>query len=67
MTMAARAAERTPCSPAIDAGNAGASPPPTDQRGSPFVRIFGSEVDMGAYERQDSPDALFSDRFEELP
>lgn len=56
-----------PGSPAIDAGNAGASPPPTDQRGSPFVRIFGSEVDMGAYERQDFPDAVFSDRFEESP
>jgi len=51
-------------SPAIDAGDAAATAPSTDQRGSPFVRIFGSEVDMGAYERQDFPDAIFSDRFE---
>jgi len=51
-------------SPAVDAGDAAATAPSTDQRGSPFVRIFGSEVDMGAYERQSFPDAIFSDRFE---
>ena len=51
-------------SPAIDAGAAAETAPSTDQRGSPFVRIFGSEVDMGAYERQELPDAIFSDRFE---
>ena len=51
-------------SPAVDAGDAAATAPSTDQRGSPFVRIFGSEVDMGGYERQYFPDAIFSDRFE---
>lgn len=51
-------------SPALDAGDAAATAPSTDQRGSPFVRIFGSEVDMGAYERQEFLDAIFSDRFE---
>ncbi len=41
-------------SPAIDAGDpAIASPPATDQRGAPFVRIFGAAIDIGAYERQD--------------
>ena len=46
-------------SPAIDAGNAAFSPPPTnDQRGAPFVRVFdgdgagGARIDIGAYERQ---------------
>ena len=51
-------------SPAVDAGDAAATAPSTDQRGGPFVRIVGSEVDMGAYERQEFLDAIFSDRFE---
>ena len=40
-------------SPAIDAGNnAQAMGMTTDQRGSPFVRIFNTTVDIGAYEVQ---------------
>jgi len=39
-------------SPAIDMGDASFSPPPDfDQRGDPFARVFGSRIDMGAYER----------------
>jgi CSLREA domain-containing protein len=34
---------------AVDAAN-GSSPLTTDQRGNPFVRIFDTTVDMGAYE-----------------
>ena len=37
-----------PGSPAIDAGNNGASPGPTDQRG--FPRIINGVIDIGAYE-----------------
>ena len=46
-------------SAAIDTGQAGIpSPPATDQRDEPFVRIFdgngtgGAQIDIGAYERQ---------------
>lgn len=46
-------------SPAIDAGSAADAVDPntsatltSDQRGAPFVRTFGTEVDMGACERQ---------------
>jgi hypothetical protein len=42
-----------PGSPAIDAGNNGASPGPTDQRG--FPRIAGGTIDIGAYELQALP------------
>lgn len=42
-----------PGSPAIDAGDAGFSPPPgVDQRGASFVRVFAGRIDMGAYEAQ---------------
>jgi CSLREA domain-containing protein len=42
-----------PGSPAIDAGvPALASAPEFDQRGYPFARIFGSAIDIGAYEAQ---------------
>lgn len=38
-------------SPAINAGDPAASPPPTfDQRGNPFSRVVGSRIDMGAFE-----------------
>ncbi len=39
-------------SPAIDAGNPAVvfNPAEFDQRGAPFVRVFGSRVDMGAFE-----------------
>ncbi len=39
---------------AIDAGdpNSDVGDIPTDQRGDPFVRRFGSRVDIGAFERQ---------------
>jgi hypothetical protein len=43
-------------SPAIDSGDASlTSPSPAevdDQRGAPFVRVFCSRIDVGAYERQ---------------
>ncbi len=40
-------------SPAIDAGDPSFTPPPdVDQRGSPFARVFGGRIDMGAHERQ---------------
>ncbi|WP_147307616.1 choice-of-anchor Q domain-containing protein [Wenzhouxiangella sediminis] len=51
-------------SPAVDAGSAGSYVPDSDQRGSPFQRVFGSALDMGAYELQTLEDAIFSDRFE---
>jgi hypothetical protein len=44
-------------SPALDAGDASAvagvgTVPAVDQRGAPFVRVFGGRIDIGAYERQ---------------
>jgi len=46
-------------SPALDAGNNAlaidpntSAPLTTDQRGAPFARIFGTTVDIGAYESQ---------------
>ncbi len=45
-------------SPAIDAGNLGiASPPNFDQRGAPFVRVFGGVIDIGALEDQPIPES----------
>lgn len=51
-----------PDSPAIDAGDTGTFFPPFDQRGEPFIRVFGEAVDIGAYELR--PDRVFGDRFE---
>jgi len=46
-------------SPAIDAGDPTlALPPPFDQRDTPFVRIYGGRIDIGAYERQLVVDTL---------
>ena len=43
-------------SPVVDAGNpAFFSPPDFDQRGAPYLRLFGDRVDMGAFELQLSP------------
>jgi hypothetical protein len=46
-----------PDSPAINRGDAAALPgeagvPMSDQRGSPFTRVFGGRIDVGAFERQ---------------
>jgi N-acetylneuraminic acid mutarotase len=42
-----------PGSPAIDAGDPTFTPPPLyDQRGSPFVRVFNSRIDIGSFETQ---------------
>jgi hypothetical protein len=42
-----------PGSPAIDAGDPNFSPPPsTDQRGSPFDRVFSGRIDIGSFEAQ---------------
>ena len=50
-------------SPALDAGNnvAGLT---TDQRGSGYVRVYGSAADIGAYELQPTPDVIFADGFD---
>ncbi len=40
-------------SPAIDAGDPNfTSPPDFDQRGAPYVRVFGDRIDIGALEEQ---------------
>ena len=46
---------------AINAGdpNFDVGATPSDQRGAPFVRVFGSRVDMGAYERQTLAPSFF--------
>ena len=42
-----------PDSPAIDAGDPSLTPlAEFDQRGTPFVRVFGARIDMGSFERQ---------------
>jgi len=42
-----------PGSPAIDAGDPNFTPPPfSDQRASPFVRVFNGRIDIGAFELQ---------------
>jgi hypothetical protein len=52
-----------PDSPAIDAG---ANPDGLsgDQRGAGFLRSYGAATDIGAYERQPMPDAIFADGFD---
>jgi hypothetical protein len=52
-----RTHELLPDSPAINRGDPAAQPgeagvPTTDQRGSPFTRVFGGRIDIGAFERQ---------------
>ena len=45
-------------SPAINMGDPNFTPPPTyDQRGNPFVRVFGGRVDIGSFEAQPIPRA----------
>jgi hypothetical protein len=40
-------------SPAINAGDPNFAPPPEfDQRGAPFVRVYGGRIDIGAFEVQ---------------
>jgi hypothetical protein len=54
-------------SPAVDAGDPVFAPPPDfDQRGAPYVRVYGGRLDMGAVERQPS-DVLFANGFELPP
>jgi hypothetical protein len=53
-------------SPAIDMGDLAAmagvgDTPPNDQRGAPFTRVFGTQIDIGAFERQPTPAVLFGD------
>ena len=43
-------------SPAIDTGNPNFTPPPPyDQRGSPFLRVFNGRIDIGSFEVQPPP------------
>ena len=45
--------ELLPGSPAIHMGDPNFTPPPTyDQRGNPFVRVFGGRIDIGSFEVQ---------------
>ncbi len=45
-----------PGSPCIDAGDPNFAPPPGfDQRGTPFARVFGGRLDIGAFEYQAIP------------
>jgi hypothetical protein len=53
-------------SPAIDAGDPAAMAavggvPEFDQRGAPFARVFAGHIDIGAFERQPIPPAVFGD------
>jgi hypothetical protein len=50
-------------SPAIDAGSNPADLA-TDQRGGTFIRISGAAADIGAFETQPLPDAIFADGFD---
>ena len=54
-------------SPAIDMGNNNSNAS-FDQRGEGFVRVYGAEADIGAYELQPDapPDQIFADGFEAL-
>ena len=56
------------CSPAIDTGVMNPwRDLDFDQRGAPFVRTYGSAVDMGAFELQPDVDRIFYDGFEVSP
>ncbi len=53
-------------SPAIDAGDPSAvvgmnGVPEFDQRGNPFIRVVGAAIDVGAFELEPAPPALFGD------
>lgn len=50
-------------SPAIDAGD-NPSNLTTDQRGGSYVRVAGAAADIGAFELQPAPDAIFADGFD---
>jgi hypothetical protein len=55
-----------PGSPAINRGDLNAvagvgGVPEFDQRSAPFGRIFGGRIDIGAFEQQPAPAALFGD------
>jgi hypothetical protein len=50
-------------SPAIDAGS-NPSDLATDQRGGSYVRSAGAAPDIGAFELQAAPDAIFADGFD---
>lgn len=51
-------------SPAINTGDPAFVPPPDyDQRGVPFVRVYGDRVDMGSVEKQPAP-VIFANGFE---
>lgn len=52
-----------PDSPAIDTGD-NAFDLPSDQRGGSYVRVAGAATDIGAFELQAAPDAIFADGFE---
>ncbi|HEY6942388.1 choice-of-anchor Q domain-containing protein [Dokdonella sp.] len=54
------------CSPAIDAG----SDPDGlngDQRGAPYLRVFGTAADIGAFELQPIAERVFEDGFDPSP
>lgn len=53
------------CSPAVNAGTHVKLA--NDQRGSPFVRQFGTAPDIGAFENQPNGDLIFGSGFEMLP
>jgi hypothetical protein len=55
-----------PGSPAIDSGNPGAEAgvgnvPQYDQRGEPFTRVHAGRIDIGAFELQPIPPAMWGD------
>lgn len=51
------------CSPALDRGIADGST--YDQRGAPWLRVHGSQADIGAYELQPAADRIFSADFDD--
>jgi len=60
--------ELLPGSPAIHMGDPNFTPPPTyDQRGNPFVRVFGGRIDIGSFEVQPIPRATPTPRPRSTP